>query len=400
MLNKSDFPILNTLSNGRSIAYLDNSATTQKPKPVISAIVDYYLKENANVHRGIYDLSVKATEDYENAHKTVADFINADFEEVVFTKGTTESINLLAYSLVSSLNKGDEIVLTKMEHHSNLVPWQQLAKQKGLTLKFIPLKGYKLDMEAAKKMITKKTKIVSAVHMSNVLGTINPVRELAKIAHENGALFVLDAAQSVPHMKVDVRDINCDFMAFSGHKMLAPTGIGVLFGKKTLLNDMKPFLYGGDMIQEVTFEDSRWNELPWKFEAGTPNIEGAIGLAAALNYLNKFGMDEIENYNRELTEYALKKLKAINELKIIGLENSKERGPVISFTIKGIHPHDVSEILNKYNIAVRGGHHCAMPLMSELGVDGTTRISLYGYNTKEDIDRLVDGLEKVREIFK
>ncbi len=397
---KDDFPILSQTKNGKGLAYLDNAATTQKPKPVISAIVDYYLKSNANVHRGVYELSVKATEAYENAHKIVADFINADFEEIIFTKGTTESINLLAYSLGSTLKEGDEIVLTKMEHHSNLVPWQQLAKEKSLTLKFIPLKDYRLDMNAAKKLITKKTKIVSVIHMSNVLGTINPVRELAKIAHENGALLIVDAAQSVSHMKIDVKSLGCDFLAFSGHKMLAPTGIGILFGKKNILQKMKPFLYGGDMIEEVTFENSRWNELPWKFEAGTPNIEGAVGLAAAINYLKKIGMENIERHNLELTEYALRELQKINGLKIIGPDSLKERGQIISFSMDGIHPHDVCEILGKHNVAARGGHHCAMPLMSELKIEGATRISFCIYNTKEDIDQLTEGLKRVREIFK
>lgn len=391
----NDFPLL----NNKRIAYLDNGATTQKPKQVISAIAGYYLNKNANVHRGLYDLAQKSTSAYEQAHETVAEFINAGFEEIIFTKGTTESLNLLAYSLCSTLKEGDEIVLTQMEHHSNLVPWQQLAKEKKLVVKFIPItKDYELNIAEARKLINKKTKIVSVIHVSNVLGTINPVKELAKIAHENGALFIIDAAQSVPHMKVDVKEIGCDFLAFSGHKMLAPMGIGVLFGKKKLLEKMKPFLYGGDMISEVTFKDSTWNELPWKFEAGTPNVEGAVGLAAAINYLNSFGMENLKKHCNELAEYAIAELLKIKGLKIIGPKNN--RAPVVSFTIEGIHPHDMSEIAGRNNVAIRGGHHCAMPLMSVLKINGANRATFYLYNTKEDVDMLVSSIKKAKEVFK
>lgn len=400
-MNKEDFPILKQKINGKDLIYLDNSATTQKPKEVIQALQDYYEKDNANVHRGVHELSIRASQQYEQAHQVVADFLNASFEEIIFTKGTTESLNLLAYSLSETLNEGDEILLSEMEHHSNFVPWQQLAQRKGAKIILIPLtKDFRLDLKAAEKLLTKKTKIVSITHCSNVLGTINPIKELAKKAHKEGALFIVDAAQSVPHMKVDVKDLNCDFLAFSGHKMFAPTGIGVLYGKKKLLEKIQPFLYGGGMIQEVSKEKSTWNELPWKFEAGTPNIEGAIGLAQAIAYIQKKGIKEIEKYNQELTAYALKELQKIEGLNIIGPKENKERGPVISFTLQNIHPHDVGEILNQEGIAIRGGNHCAMPLMKSLKIDGTNRISFHIYNTKEDIDKVINAIKKTQRIFK
>lgn len=384
---KDDFPIL------KNITYLDNSSTTQKPQPVIDAITKYYQEDNANVHRGVYKLSLKATMAYEKAHEIVAKFINAQFEEVIFTKGTTESLNLLAYSLGKTLQAGDEIVLTEMEHHANLVPWQQLAREKGLILKFIPITAeYRLDMNKAKELITSKTKIVSVTHISNVLGTINPIKELAALAHEVGAVMIVDAAQSVPHMPIDVKELNCDFLAFSGHKMCGPTGIGVLYGKKELLEKMDPFLYGGDMIKEVTFAHSTWNDLPWKFEAGTPHIAGAIGLAAAIEYLQVIGMDNIEHYEQELTKYTLQKLSTLPHLKLLGPATNHNRAAVFSFTIERIHPHDVSELLDKVNICVRGGHHCAMPLHERLNVNGSTRASFYFYTLKEDIDVLADAL--------
>lgn len=396
-----DFPILKQSINGKRLAYLDNGATTQKPQYVIDSLNNYYQKDNANVHRGVYQLSQRATAAYEKAHETVARFLNAKFEETIFTKSTTESLNLLAYSLGSTLKEGDEIVLSQMEHHSNLVPWQQLAKEKKFILKFIPLtKDYRLDMDAARKLITPKTKIVSIVHMSNVLGTINPVKELAKIAHSVNALMIVDGAQSVPHMPVNVKELDCDFLVFSGHKMLGPTGIGVLYGKQELLEKMKPFLYGGDMISEVTFENSTWNDLPWKFEAGTPNIAEAIGLSAAIEYLEKIGMEKVFEHDVYLTSYALEKLSQIDGLKIIGPGNLEERGSAVSFTLEGVHPHDLSEILDRFGVAVRGGHHCAMPLMSVLGLNSTTRASFYVYNTKEDVDVLIEGIKKAKEIFK
>ncbi len=387
---KQDFPIL------KNIIYLDSASTTQKPTAVINAIKKYYEEDNANVHRGVYKLSLKATMAYEKAHEVVAKFIGAQFEEVIFTKGTTESLNLLAYSLGKTLKAGDEIVLTEMEHHSNLVPWQQLAKEKGLILKFIPITSdFRLDMRKARELITSKTRIVSVTHVSNVLGTINPVKELAALAHEVGAVMIVDAAQSVPHMPINVKELNCDFLAFSGHKMCGPTGIGVLYGKKELLEKMDPFLYGGDMIKEVTFEKSTWNDLPWKFEAGTPNIAGAIGLAAAINYLQKIGMEKIQQHEQELTRYALQQLSSLPGLTLIGPASAEERGAVFSFTVEGMHPHDVSELLDQANICVRGGHHCAMPLHQKLEIPGSVRASLYFYNTGGDIEALLTALSEM-----
>ncbi len=394
---KKEFDILKN-----NIIYLDNSATSLTPNCVIEAMNEYYKKYNANVHRGVHSLGQKATEEYEKAHQKVADFINAKFEEIIFTKSTTESLNLLAYSLTRKLNKGDEIVLTEMEHHSNLVPWQQLAKQRGLTVKFIHVNEEgKLDLGNAKKLITSNTKIVSVTHMSNVLGTINNIKEIEKIAHSKNALLVVDGAQSVPHFKIDVKDLDCDFMAFSAHKMCGPTGIGVLYGKKQLLEKLDPFLYGGDMISEVRFDDSSWNELPWKFEAGTPNIAEAIGLGRAIDFLNKIGMENIKEYEEYLTEYALNKLSKINNFVIYGPKEAENRGSVISFNIKGVHPHDVSTILDRYDIATRGGHMCAMPLVTKvLGAGSVCRSSFYFYNTTEDVDKLVNGIEKVKEVFR
>ena len=388
-----DFPILN---NG--LIYLDNSSTTQKPAKVIEAIKKYYEQENANVHRGIYKLAQKSTILYEKAHEVVAKFISAEFEEVIFTKGATEGLNLLAYSLGKNLKEGDEIVLTEMEHHSNIVPWQQLAKEKGVVLKFIPItKDYRLDMSKARELISSKTKIVSVAHMSNVLGTINHVKEIAGLAHNVGAVMIVDAAQSIPHMPVNVKELNCDFLVFSGHKMCGPTGIGVLYGRKELLKEMPPFLYGGDMIREVTFREASWNDLPWKFEAGTPNMAGAAGLMAAVEYLQEIEMENIAAHGQESTRYALEKLSAIPEVAIIGPVTAENRGPVISFTIEGMHPHDLSEALDRDNIAVRGGFHCAMPLFSKLGLDGSIRASFYIYNNKEDVDMLVEALAKIVE---
>lgn len=391
---KKDFPIFR-----KKLVYLDNASTSQKPQQVIDSVKKFYEEDNANVHRGIYRLSQRSTIAYEKAHEIVAKFINADFREIIFTRGTTESLNLLAYSLGRKLQEGDEIVLTEMEHHSNLVPWQQLAKEKKLVLKFIPVKeDFTLDRQKARRLITEKTKIVAVVHTSNMLGTVNPVKEISKIAHDAGSLVVLDAAQSVPHIPVDVKEIDCDFLAFSGHKMCGPTGIGVLYGKKELLEKMDPFHYGGDMIREVGFNESSWNNIPWKFEAGTPNIAGAIGLASAIEYLQRIGMNEINRYCQELTEYALKELKKVSGLKIIGpLSN---RGPAVSFTLEGIHPHDLSEILDRDNIAIRGGHHCVMPLHSRLGISGTGRVSFYFYNDKVEIDKLIEGVRKAQEIFR
>jgi len=397
MLDKSiggDFPILKRKINDRRLIYLDNAATTQKPRQVIDAINKYYTEYNSNVHRGVHKLSEEATLGYEEAHRIVSRFINAkSMNEIIFTKGTTESLNLLAYSLSNELKEGDEILLTQMEHHSNLVPWINLAKKLKLKLNYIKVKDGVLDLEDIP--ISDKTKIVSVVHCSNVLGTINDVKKIGELAHKHNAKFIVDAAQSVPHMKVDVQDIDCDFLCFSGHKMLGPTGIGVLYGKEKLLEEMEPFLFGGDMISEVTFDNATWNELPWKFEAGTPNISGGIALGETVKYLEKIGMENIQKHVNELTKYALEKLKEVN-LKIYGPE---ERGPVISFDL-GVHPHDVAAILDQKGIAIRGGHMCAMPLMKLLGVDGLSRVAFQIYNTKEDVDETVEGLKHVLKVFK
>ena len=393
-----NFPILNQKINKKRLVYLDNAATTQKPIEVINAIKEFYEKDNANVHRGLHELSLRSSIQYENAHKSVAEFINANEEEIIFTSGTTESINLLANSFEQILKPNDEIVITEMEHHSNFVPWQQLAIRKKLKLKIIPLKkDLSLDLDIAKKLITKKTKIVAITHISNSLGTINPIKEIIINAHKNNSLTIIDAAQSISHTKIDVKDLNCDFLAFSGHKIFAPTGIGVLYGKKHLLEKLQPSKFGGGMIKEVTIKNSTWNELPWKFEAGTPNISGAIGLQKAIEFVNNIGINNIEKHNQELTKYAISKLKNIPG---ITLHTPKNQGPIISFTLKNIHPHDVSEILNLEGIATRAGNHCTMPLMNKLKIQGTNRISFQIYNTKEDIDILIKAINKVQEVFK
>jgi cysteine desulfurase/selenocysteine lyase len=387
---KKDFPIL------KNVVYLDNAATTQKPKAVIKRITDYYEKENANIHRGVYKLSQNATKAYEDAHKTVANFINATQEEIIFTSGTTESLNLLAYSLQKNISKGDEILLTELEHHSNLVPWQQLAKRTGAILKFIPIKkDFTLDYKEAEKLITEKTKILSVVHVSNATGTVNDVEKLCSLAKKQDAITIIDGAQSAPHMKIDVKKLDCDFFAFSGHKLLGPTGIGVLFGKKELLEKMEPFNFGGDMIRSVTPEKATWNDLPWKFEAGTPNIVGGIALATAIEYLNKIGLDNIEAYEQELRAYALEKMKGLN----LTLFIPKEGAGIISFNLNKVHAHDVASILDDDTVCIRGGHHCVMPLMTKLGIAGTSRASFYFYNTTEDIDTFVAGLHKAEDIF-
>ena len=393
-----NFPILNQKINKKRLVYLDNAATTQKPIEVINAIKEFYEKDNANVHRGLHELSLRSSIQYENAHKSVAEFINANEEEIIFTSGTTESINLLANSFEHILKPNDEIVITEMEHHSNFVPWQQLAIRKKLKLKILPIKkDLSLDLDIAKKLITKKTKIVAITHISNSLGTINPIKEIIINAHKNNSLTIIDAAQSISHTKINVKNLDCDFLAFSGHKIFAPTGIGVLYGKKHLLEKLQPSKFGGGMIKEVTIKNSTWNDLPWKFEAGTPNISGAIGLQKAIEFVNNIGINNIEKHNQELTKYAISKLKNIPG---ITLYTPKNQGPIISFTLKNIHPHDVSEILNLEGIATRAGNHCTMPLMNKLKIQGTNRISFQIYNTKEDIDILIKAINKVQEVFK
>lgn len=397
---RKDFPILRTKMNGKRIVYLDNAATTQKPKQVIQAIKEFYEKDNANIHRGIYTLSEQATQKYEDAKKTVAGFINAQPNEIIFTRSTTESLNLLAFTLLEIINGRNEIVLTEMEHHANLVPWQQVAQRKGWTLKFIKMKDdFTLDYEDAKNKITEKTAIVSVGHVSNALGTINDVELLCKQAHEKGAFFIVDAAQSAPHMPIDVKTIGCDFLAFSGHKMCGPTGIGVLFGRKELLEKMPPFNTGGDMIRKVTYENAEWNDVPMKFEAGTPNIAGAVGLSAAIAYLKKIGMKNIEAHEKELMKYVLEKIKTVKNMTLYnaGIENSSG---ILSFNLNNIHAHDVAAVMSDEGICIRGGHHCAMPLMGKLGIAGTVRASFYCYNTTKDIDRFIKALKKIQKLFR
>ncbi len=395
---KKDFPIFSQKINGRSLVYLDSAATSQKPFIVINETTRYYSEYNSNIHRGAHKLGELATIAYEEAHEKVAKFIGAEIEEIIFTAGTTESINLVAYSLTKILKHGDKIVLTEMEHHSNIVPWQQLAKQYGLIVEYIRVKDFQLDMNHAKQIIENKTKIVSVMHASNVLGTINPVKELAKLAHNLGAIFVVDAAHSAPNMRINIKDIDCDFLAFSGHKMCGPTGIGVLYGKKHLLEKMSPFLYGGHMISEVTLKDTVFAETPSKFEAGTANIAGAIGLGYAIDYLNKIGMQNIHNYETMLAKYAIEQLGKIKGVAIYG--SKENRTSTISFNIEGIHAHDVATILDREGIAIRSGNHCAMPLMKVLDITGCNRASLYFYNTFKDIDNLVEAIKKAKQIFK
>ncbi len=398
---RKDFPILKRKVHGKRLVYLDNAATTQKPRQVIEAIKDYYENHNSNVHRAVHTLSSEATDAYEEAHEKAAAFINAEsYEEIAFTKNTTESLNIVANHFARTLRKGDEILLSRMEHHSNLVPWLNAAKISGARIRYAGItKEGELDIEQARKLVSRKTKVVSVTHASNVLGTINDVREIAGIAHDKNAYVVVDGAQSVPNMPVDVKKLECDFIAFSAHKMLGPTGIGVLYGRKELLEKMEPFTFGGDMIKEVTFESASWNELPWKFEAGTPNTAGAVGFSAAIDYLKKIGMENVREHELQLTRYAMKKLNSIGGIEIYGPAAEKRTG-VISFNIKGVHPHDVSSILDQEGIAVRGGHHCAMPLMRLLGIQGSTRASFYIYNTKEEIDYFAGALSKVRKIMR
>src|SRR3989344_2734842 len=391
-----DFPILNRKVNWKPLIYLDNAATSQKPKQVIDKITDYYTNYNANIHRGIHKMSEEATEEYEGARQKTAKFIGANTKEMIFTKNTTESLNILAYWALRTLKSGDEVVLSVMEHHSNIVPWQML-QEKGVKLKFIDINS---DGTLSDNMlITKKTKIVSVVHASNVLGTINDVAKIGKIAHDSGALFVVDGAQSVPHMPVDVKRLGVDFFAFSSHKMLGPTGIGVLYGKEEILSNVTPFLMGGDMIKEVHLHETKWNDLPWRFEAGTPNIADVIGFGAAIDYLNKLGMDNVRKHEVEITKYAMKEISAIKSVKIYGPSPDK-KGGVVSFSIDGVHPHDTASILDTEGIAIRSGHMCAQPLMERLNVPALSRASFYVYNGRKDVDQPVTGLNKVKTIFK
>ena len=398
---KNEFPVLNQIVNDEPLVYLDNAATTQKPLSVFSAIKDYYENDNANVHRGVHTLAERATEKYEAAREKVRAFINAkSTKEVLFTRGTTTSINWVAQFAGQILKADDEIVISIMEHHSNIVPWQEVAKKTGAILKFIYLKEGELDMEDLRQKVTAQTKFVSIAHVSNVLGTINPIEEISKIAHEQGAYLVVDGAQSTPHMAIDLQKMDVDFFAFSGHKMMGPTGIGVLYGKEELLNQFEPIEFGGEMIDFVYESHSTWTELPWKFEAGTPNIAGAIALGAAIDYIQELGIDQIHQHEDELIDYVMPKLQNIEGLTIYGPKDNKKRSGVIAFNIEGLHPHDVATALDMEGVAVRAGHHCAQPLLNYLDTSATARASFYIYNTKADCDKLVEALQKTKEFFK
>ena len=394
-IEKRKFPIFKE----SDLIYLDNASTTHKPLNVIDCVNNVYSEANANVHRAIYNLGDKSTRLYEDSRKKVSQFINANSpREVIFTSGATESLNLLAYSLSHDLNEDDEILITEMEHHSNIVPWQLIAKKTKAKIRSIPLlENGELDLSESDSLFNQKTKIVSVTHMSNVLGTINPLKKLSDLAHKIGAKFIVDGAQGVPHMKVNLKQIDCDFYVFSGHKMLGPTGIGVLWGKYELLNKMEPFLGGGEMIDSVTLEESTWNEVPYKFEAGTPNFVQAIGLGEAINYLEDLDMKSIEDHERELTKFALEELNKVENIKLHG--SAKNRGGVISFTLKDIHSLDLAQFLNEDNIAIRVGHHCAQPLLNKLGETSTARISFYLYNDDSDISKLCKTLKKVQSYF-
>ncbi len=385
----------------KPLIYLDSAATTLTPQTVLDKMNEYYHVYKANVHRALHTAGERATEEYEQARHKIARFINASAEEIVFTRGTTESINLLASSLTKNLKPGDEIVLTKMEHHSNLVPWQQIAKEKQLVLKYISLiEDGCLDMEEAQQKITKKTKIVACSYVSNVLGTINDIAALARLAHQQGAVIVIDGAQAMMHLPVDVKKLDCDFLCFSGHKMAGPTGIGVLYGKKKALNNLPPFLYGGEMIREVSYDHATWNDVPWKFEAGTPPIAEAIGLGMAVEYLTSIGMQQISEQEKNITSDALKKLRKVPGITIYGPASAKKRSSIISFTLNNVHPHDVAAFLDAEGIAIRAGHLCAMPLVTQvLKVPAVCRVSCAFYNTEEEIDVFINALKKVRKVF-
>ena len=394
-----DFPLL----QNRKITYLDSGATTQKPAQVINAIDKFYENNNANPHRGAYSLSIEATEEYENTRTKIAKFINAKHrEEIIFSKNATESLNLIAYSYgLDNLKENDEIVLSIMEHHSNLVPWQKVAKTTGAKLNYMYVnEEFELSDEEIESKITDKTKIVGITHVSNVLGTINNVEKIIKYAHKKGAIVVVDASQSIPHMKIDVQKMDADFLVFSGHKMLAPLGIGVLYGKREILNKMNPFLMGGDMIEYVYEQDTTFAPLPNRFEAGTQNVEGVVGLGAAIDYIEKIGYDKIAEIEEEVVEYARKKLQELDFITLYMSPNKENHQAVISFNINGVHPHDVASILDSHGVCVRSGNHCAQPLMRFLGIDSTCRASFYFYNTKEDVDKLVEALKKAYEMFR
>jgi len=391
---RKDFPFF-----ARGMVYLDSAATTQKPKIVLDAMRKFYETSNANVHRGVYSLAEEATQAYEGARKKIADFIGAHPREIVFVRNATEAINLVAQSWGAvNVGSGDVILLTEMEHHSNIVPWQMLAKRTGAKISYLPINEHgELDKNAILHALKQKPKLFAFTHISNVLGTINPVKELIEEARRNGVPVLLDASQSVPHMPVNVKDLDCDFMVFSGHKMYAPFGVGVLYAKRELLEKMEPVLGGGDMIKEVTFEGASWNEVPWKFEAGTPNVSGVVGLGAAVDYMKFLGMENVWKHEQELVQYAYDKMKNDKHIRIYGPGN---RAGVISFNLGDMHAHDVSTVLDQQNVCVRSGHHCAQPLMERLGVPATVRISFAAYNTKEDVDAFLTALQKAKKVFR
>ena len=399
---KSYFPILNQEINGHPLVYLDSAATSQKPIQVIEAVKKYYEFDNSNVHRGVHTLGNRATDYYEGAREKVQKFINANStKEIIFTRGTTTALNIVASGYArQNLKEGDEIVITYMEHHANLIPWQQAAKATGAVLKYIDLEADgTISLENVRKQITSNTKIVSMGMASNVMGSINPVKEVAKIAHDHGAIMVVDAAQGAPHIRIDVQDLDCDFLAFSGHKMCAPTGIGVLYGKQAILENMEPVEFGGEMIDFVGLQDATWKELPWKFEGGTPIIAGAVGLGAAIDFLEEIGLDNIAAHEHALAAYAMDKLETINGLTIYGPRDADKRCGLVTFNLDDVHPHDVATVLDMNGIAVRAGHHCAQPLMKWLNVTATARASFYVYNDEADIDQLVGGLRMAKEYF-
>jgi cysteine desulfurase/selenocysteine lyase len=400
---RNDFPIFKKKINGKELVYLDNASTTQKPYSVIDSITDFYTNYNSNIHRAVYQLAEEATELYEQSRKKIANFINARPEEIVFTRNTTESINLIAHSWArSNLKKDDGIALTEIEHHSNIVPWQILCQEIGTRLEYVGIdeNGF-LDLEHMIELISsEKVKLVSLSHMSNVLGTIVPIERIIKIAHEHGIPVIVDGAQSVPHMPVNVKNMDCDFLVFSAHKMLGPTGVGVLYAKKGFLENMRPFMGGGDMIKEVFKFHTNYNEVPYKFEAGTPNIADVVGFGAAIDYLEKIGMENIRRHEISLTEYALESILSLKYVTVYGPRDPKYRGGVISFNIADIHPHDLATIMNDYGIAIRSGHHCAQVLMQRLDVPATSRASFYIYNTKEEIDKFVNAIKEAGRIFK
>ena len=397
---RQDFAILDQVVNDEPLVYLDNAATTQKPQVVLDALMTYYHEDNANVHRGVHTLAERATAAYEASREKLRQFINAkSTKEVLFTRGTTTGLNWVGRFAEQVLEPGDEVVISIMEHHSNIIPWQEACKKTGAKLVYAYLKDGQLDMEDLGNKITEKTKFVSLAQVSNVLGCINPVKEIAKLAHQVGAYMVVDGAQSAPHMAIDVQDLDCDFFTLSGHKMLGPTGIGVLYGKEEILNQMNPIEFGGEMIDFVYEQEATWKELPWKFEAATPNIAGAIALGAAVDYLSALGMENIHAYEQELVDYVLPKLQAIDGLTVYGPEDPSQHAGVIAFNINGLHPHDVATALDYEGVAVRAGHHCAQPLINHLGISSAARASFYIYNTKEDCDKLVEAILATKEFF-